>query len=188
MLEMLFVVAITGVIAAIAVPMMANTMGFLHLDGDARDLRNTVSLARMQAAANFVQARVFVDTSVNGYHIELQNGAGWAATQAGITYLSTSSESYSFGVVSASPPNTQGPILQAPACLNNANPPTAIANTRCIVFNSRGIPIDNTGAPVGTYALYLTDGSAVYGVTVSATSSIKLWRTQPTANPAWVQQ
>ena len=115
LLEILFVVAITGVIAAIAVPMMANTMGFLHLDGDARDLRNTVSLARMQAAANFVQSRIFLDTSVNGYHIETrQNGGAWTA-QGGITYLSTASESYSFGVVNAAPPNTQGAITQSPA-------------------------------------------------------------------------
>ncbi len=183
----MFVIAITGVLCAIAVPMMSNTMGFLHLDGDARNLKNAVSLARMQAAANFVQSRLYLDTSVNAYHLETQSGAGWTA-QGGITYLSTSTESYSFSVVNTAPPNTQGAIAQAPACLNNATPATAIANTRCIMFNSRGIPIDATGAPTGIYALYLTDGSAVYGVTVSATSAIRLWRTQPTVIPTWVQQ
>ena len=187
LIEILFVCAITGVVSAIAVPMMANEMGFLRLDGDARSLKNAVSLARMTAAANFEQTRLFLDTSVNGYHLETQSGAGWT-TQGGTTYLSTAAESYSFGVVGSSPPNTQGAIAQAPACLNNASPATPIANSRCIVFNSRGIPIDSTAAPTGVDALYMTDGIAVYGLTVSATSSIKLWRTEPTVTPTWVQQ
>ena len=44
----------------------------------------------------------------------------------------------------------------------------AIANTACIMFNSRGVPIDSTFAPTGDDALYVTDGMAVYGVTVAA--------------------
>jgi hypothetical protein len=56
------------------------------------------------------------------------------------------------------------------------------------MFNSRGIPVDSTGAPVASGALYLTDGSAVYGVTVAATGMIRLWRTFPYATPNWVMQ
>ena len=56
------------------------------------------------------------------------------------------------------------------------------------MFNSRGIPVDATGAPTAVDALYLTDGTAVYGVTVSATSAIVLWRTLPATSPSWSQQ
>ena len=61
----------------------------------------------------------------------------------------------------------------------------AIGNTSCILFNSRGIPVDPAGAPpavgapTGNDAMYLTDGTAVYGETISATGLIKLWRTNP---------
>ena len=63
-----------------------------------------------------------------------------------------------------------------------------------IVFNSRGVPIGPSGAPTGTEppiatdALYVTDGSAVYGATVSATGMIRLWQTRPTATPTWTLQ
>ena len=188
-LELLVVVAIIGVISAIAVPQMSGLMGFLKIDGDARSLKNSVSLARMQAAANFAQTRIYLDTSTNGYHIETlpATAAAWSVS-GGTTYLSANNESYGYGPVGTAPPNTQNPIAQAPACLNTATPPAAIANTRCIVFNSRGIPIDSTGAPTPNYALYLTDGSSVYGVTISATSAIKLWKTKSQGTPSWVQQ
>jgi prepilin-type N-terminal cleavage/methylation domain-containing protein len=190
MIELLIVVGLIGVISAIAIPQMAGLMGFLKLDGDARSLKNSVSLARMQAASNFSQTRLFLDTSTNGYHIETlapTAGAVWSVT-GGTTYLSASGESYSFGAVATPPPNTQGAVAQAPACTDTATPPAAIANSRCIVFNSRGIPIDGTGAPTANDAFYMTDGSNVYGLTVSATSTIRLWKTPAQAAPSWVQQ
>lgn len=189
MIEILIVLGIIGVISAIAIPQAAGLMGFLKLDGDARDLKNAASLARMQAASNFAQTRLYLDTSTNGYHIEIMpsTAAAWSVS-GGTTYLSANNESYAFGAVATPPPNTQTGIGQAPACKNTASPPADIANTRCIIFNSRGIPIDSTGAPYGNYAMYLTDGSNVYGLTVSATSSIKLWKTKSQATPSWVQQ
>lgn len=189
MIEILVVVGLIGVISAIAIPQMAGLMGFLKLDGDARALKNAVSLTRMQAAANFAQTRLYLDTSTAGYHIEsMPSTATTWSVSGGTTYLSASNESYSFGVVSTAPPNTQSPIAQAPACMDTATPPAAIANSRCIVFNSRGIPIDATGAPTASDAFYITDGSTVYGLTLSATSSIKLWKTAAQATPSWIQQ
>ena len=41
-------------------------------------------------------------------------------------------------------------------------------------------------APTGIDALYVTDGTAVYGVTVAATGMLRLWRTLPVATPTWV--
>ena len=183
------VVGIIGVISAIAVPMMANALGFFHLDGDARSLKNAVSTTRMQAAANFSETRLFLDYPTSGYHLETKasNAAPWVA-QGGTTYLSSNGETYAFGPVATPPPNTQAAIAQAAPCLNNASPPAPMANTSCLVFNSRGIPIDATGAPTGGNALYLTDGQTVYGLTVSATSSIQLWKTASQAVPTWVAQ
>jgi prepilin-type N-terminal cleavage/methylation domain-containing protein len=188
LIEIMVVVAVTGVISAIAVPMMSNTLGNFRLSGDARGLTNAVSLTKMQAASNFTQARLYLDLSVNGYHTEIWQKTGtpaWVA-QGGTSYLSQATESYGFGAVSTAPPNTQGTIGQATQCLDASL--HAIANTACILFNSRGIPIDSTNAPTAAYALYATDGTAVFGVTVSATSSIRLWRTNPSATPSWVQQ
>jgi hypothetical protein len=49
------------------------------------------------------------------------------------------------------------------------------------------VPVDATGAPI-VDALYLTDASAVYGVTVSASGMVRMWRTPPRSTPSWVLQ
>src|SRR5438105_2974212 len=65
LLELLVVVALIGVVSAIAVPMMSNTLGDFRLRGDARGLTNAVSLAKLRSASNFTQARLFVDLSTS---------------------------------------------------------------------------------------------------------------------------
>jgi prepilin-type N-terminal cleavage/methylation domain-containing protein len=188
LLELLVVVAITGIVAVIAVPMMANTLKTFRIDGDARGLENSLSLARMQAASTFLQTRLYVDLAAGTYHTESRPSSGSWTAQGATTYLSAANESYGFGSVSSAPPNTQTTISQAPQCLNNASPAQPISGTACVMFNSRGIPVDATGSAYGADALYVTDGTAVYGVTVSATSTIKLWRTNATSTPTWAAQ
>lgn len=194
LLEVLMVVGISTVVAAIAVPMMKNTIGDFKLSGDARGLTNAVSLAKLRAASDFSQSRLYVDRDARSYHVEVWSKTAvppdWV-TEGGVTSLS-SSDIFSFSVVGAPPPNTQAAITQAPACLTRTG--AAIANTYCILFNSRGIPVDSAGvppavgAPTGNDAIYVTDNTAIFGVTISATGMIKLWRTNPLTVPAWVLQ
>jgi len=187
-LETLFVVALIGIISVIAVPMAGNAIANFKITGDVRSVSNGVSLAKMRAASDFSRVRLYVDLSSRTHKLQVWSKASptccWV-TESGLTYLS-SSTSLSYGIVSTPPPNTQGTIGQALACTNDAG--ANIANTACIMFNSRGVPIDNTFAPYSDDALYVTDGTAVYGVTVAATGMIRTWRTQPTATPTWVLQ
>jgi prepilin-type N-terminal cleavage/methylation domain-containing protein len=187
-LEILFVIAITGVVAAIAAPMAGNMMGNFRLSGDARSIWNAVSLAKLRASSDFTKTRVFVDLNANSFHIEIWQKTAtppaWVM-EGGITSLSNP-DILGFGAVTSPPPNTQAAIAQAPACLDAGNNP--IGNSACVLFNSRGIPVDATNSPTTADALYVTDGTAIYGVTVSATGQNRLWRTGPTATPAWVLQ
>jgi prepilin-type N-terminal cleavage/methylation domain-containing protein len=193
LLELLLVVGLTTVIAAIAVPMMSNTIGDFRIRGDARALNSAVSLAKLRAASAFTQTRLYVDLSANTFHVESWQKTGTPAwvTEGGTTTLSTN-DTFSQGVVATPPSSTQTTIGQAANCVGTTG--TAIANTACVLFNSRGIPVaasgapPNVGAPTGNDALYVTDGTAVYGVTVSATGQIQLWRTNPLATPSWVLQ
>ncbi|HET7075296.1 MAG TPA: hypothetical protein VFI55_14605 [Mycobacterium sp.] len=140
----------------------------------------------MRAASIFGRERLYVDLAARSYRQETwdKTTSAWIADGAS-AYLSQN-VNYSFGVVGAPPPNTQAAIAQSPACKNNAG--TAdIANTACIIFNSRGLPIDNAGQPF-VYGLYVSDGTAVYGVTVSATGTVRMWRTPPRTVPAWSMQ
>jgi Tfp pilus assembly protein FimT len=186
MVEVLLVLAVIAILAGMAFPMLGNMLGFFRLHGDARSMTSAVSLARMQAASNFSRTRVYFDFATRSYHTEIKTPTtNWTA-RGNTQYLSTSIESYSYSPVSTAPSNTQGAIGQASACLDNAG--QAIANTACVVFNSRGIPIDSTGAPTGANAIYITDGTVVYGITVSATSIIRTWRTTATSTANWVRQ
>jgi hypothetical protein len=95
-------------------------------------------------------------------------------------------DAFSFGVTATAPPNTQTTIAQAPPCLDNLG--AAIDGTACVVFNSRGLPVDATGAPTGIDAFYLTDNVALYGITISATGMLRMWRTPARSAPTWALQ
>ena len=180
------VVAIMGVLAAITVPMSGNTIRYLKLSGDARELSNATAVAKMRAAAKFTQSRLFLDITGRAFYVQTLRQDGGRPTvgrrRAASTSLS-STVNFGYGPVATPPPNTQTTIGQAPLCKNNASPPVDIANTACIIFNSRGIPVDSTGSPTGMDAVYVTDGIAVYGITVAATGFIRTWQTNYTSTP-----
>lgn len=185
LVEILLVVGLIGVVSAIAVPMMGNTMKFFRVSGDARSAANSIQLAKMRAASVFGRVRLYADLSTNTFHLETfdKTTSKWVV-DGGTTHLSLG-VAFGFGAVATPPVNTQPAIAQAPLCQSNAVPPVDIANTACIIFNSRGTPIDSTGAPSSIGALYMTDGTAVYGITLSATGFVRSWRTGPTAIPSW---
>ena len=188
LVELLMVVGIMGVLAVIAVPMSSNTLKYLKLSGDARDLANATAVTKMRAAARFTQARLYLDLGGRTFYIQtFDKTAGTWNTEGGATSLSNT-VTFGYGPIATAPPNTQTTIGQAVQCMNTAPTPAPIANTACIIFNSRGIPVDTTGSPIGTDAVYVTDGTAVYGITVAATGFIRTWQSNYTATPSWTIQ
>jgi prepilin-type N-terminal cleavage/methylation domain-containing protein len=189
LIELLLVLAIMGVLAAMAVPMSGNAVRYIRISGDARDISNALSVTKMRAASKFTKARLLVDVSSKTYYVQMYDKTAntWTA-ETGTTTLS-SYVSFGYGSVGTPPSNTQTAIGQASACYDTATPPAAIANTACVLFNSRGLPVvDSTGSPTGDYALYISDGTFVYAVTVAATGFIRTWRTNATSTPSWSQQ
>lgn len=194
LIETMMVVLIIGVLAVITVPMTGNAVRFLKVSGDARDLTNATAVAKMRAAAKFTQSRLYIDISGKTFFIQTFDKTvtvpcptGCWVTETGTTSLS-STVSFGYGPVTGPPANTQTTIGQAPLCMNTAATPVAIANTACIIFNSRGLPVDATGSPYGDDAVYITDSTAVYGITVAATGFVRLWRTNYASTPSWSLQ
>jgi prepilin-type N-terminal cleavage/methylation domain-containing protein len=192
LIELLVVVGITTVVAAMSVPMMSNVISNFKLSGDAHAVSSAVALAKLRAASDFSQARLYVDLAGRSYHVETWTKTGVPAwtTEGGSTSLSNG-VTFSFGASTSPPPSSQAVIGQANACVTSAG--AAIGNTACILFNSRGIPVDpagappNVGAPTGNDAIYLTDGTAVFGITVSATGLSKTYR-QNASQSTWTLQ
>jgi Tfp pilus assembly protein FimT len=185
LVDTLAVVAVVGLVIAMALPVTASSMAAYRFRGDGQGFSNAVGLAKMRAGARFSRARIYVDLAANTYSIQTwdKTAAAWVV-DGGVHPLSRG-VTFGFGALTAPPPNSQAAIGQSPACTDDDG--DAIANTSCIVFNSRGIPITAAGAPTGGNAIYITDGSAVYAVTITATPLIRFWWS-PAHAAAWVEQ
>lgn len=158
-------------------PSTGRTLADLRLSGDARGVHNAVALAKMRAAAHFTRERIYIDRTTNTYHLEFwDKAAGDWANEVDPTVTLQTGVSFGYGAIAAAPPSTQSSLGMSPVCKTKTG--TDISNTSCIVFNSRGIPIDGSGNITGNSALYLTDGAAAWGVTLSATPLIRLWWTK----------
>jgi Tfp pilus assembly protein FimT len=205
-LELLVVVAMSVIITAIAIPSYLNTAAYLRAAGDLRALNGETAQAKMRAAANFTHARVYADLGGNAYQLQVWYKAGnagagcWVAdsdpTNTCLTYTSghpsgtafnlSQGVTFGFGTLAKGPTPGQPTPTQAAASLDNSNASLG-TTTACIVFNSRGIPIDNSNSPISSGALYLTNGTVVNGVTVSATGSIQAW-SSPATSAYWSGQ
>ena len=162
-------------LAAFVLPFTRTALTAMNLTSDARNVSSATGLAKMRAAAFFTKARLYIDLSGGTFRVERwRKGAapGWV-TEGPVSPLSPT-VTFGFAGLGSAPPNTQGAIAQAPTCLDNTEQP--IANTACVVFNSRGIPVDSTNTPFAGGAVYMSDGATVFGVTISAGGLIRLWR------------
>ena len=194
MLEIAVVITVGIILSAMAIPKINALVRGYRSVGDARSLAEEVSLAKMRAAADFTESRVFADFSTNQYRVEIWNRTSncWMTegdTQCSANYTSPNTPPstllltnviFGDGTLSSPPSNTQPTLAQAPACQTDAQTSSQsagnVANSACVVFNSRGIPVDNTLTATSNDALYVTDSNSVYGVTVLATGLIQTWR------------
>ena len=189
LIEVLVVVALIGIVAAMVVPQTNSMMSGYKLKGNAEALNNMIALAKMRAAAQFSRARVRADLGARTFQLQTWNKTDetWV-TEGGVMTLADG-VTFGFAAIGAPPPDTQDAIGQSPPCTDDGG--GAIADTACITFNSRGMPVTNAQPPVGVLtgnsALYITDGTAVYGSTVTTTPFIKSWWSA-NANNQWVRQ
>jgi Tfp pilus assembly protein FimT len=205
-LEALVVVAVMAILAGLVIPRWMVVQRYLRVSGDARGLAGSLNVAKMRAGSDFTRTRVFVFTGANPfYRVDIWNktAACWIPDSAlqlaancigGNTapggYATSMSQGVTPGIsgVGAAPPLETGAALaQAPACGDSAG--GTIGNTACVVFNSRGFPVDNAGAPVAApRSFYITDNNLVYNVTVNSMGLIHVWSTDANGNGAWAKR
>jgi Tfp pilus assembly protein FimT len=198
-LELLIVMAISFIIAALAIPGYNTIRRTLRITGDGRDLNAAINQAKLEGASSFTQARLYADLGANTFHIETWNKTAgcWQTVNdpnnpctAATSPVQNLSPGVTFGFagVSAPPPSTQPTLGQARKCRAlAAGTGSAVApNTACVVFNSRGITIDPVSAtPTGANALYITDNNAVYAITVGATGVTQVWTIGANGSGSW---
>lgn len=205
-LELLVVMMITAIAAALAIPGYNSITRSLRISGDARNLNAAINQAKLQAASNFTRSRVYVDLVGNTFHVDTWNKAGnggagcWQTVNdpANACGSSTSPvQSLSSGVtfgyanVGSPPPNTQSQISQgtsATSCSSrNGHAYGVVSNTNCVMFNSRGLAIQpgNWSPITNADAIYITDNNMVYAVTVGATGVSQVWAVSASGSASW---
>lgn len=189
LIEVLVVCALIGIVAAMVVPQTTSMMAGYKLKGNAEALNNMVMLAKMRAGSKYSRARVRADLGARTFQLETWNKttSQWEP-DGGVMQLGEA-VTFGFAGIGTPPPNTQAVIGQSGPCTDDLG--ANVANTACITFNSRGMPVQNVLPPAGTVisnsALYITDGAAVYGTTVTMTPFITFWWSRNASNQ-WVRQ
>ena len=194
LIDLLVVIALIGIVTAIALPSAASTSRGFRMKGNAQSIANLVALAKMRAAAVYSRTRIRADLADRSLRLELwvptdpaDKTIGSWVPEGGEVQLSSGVE---FGVAERTDPpaNTQAALGQSPECTaNDALSGDTVPGTACIVFNSRGIPVNADGDPMGGNALYITDGTGVYGTTITATPLVRQWWANSSTGQ-WVKQ
>jgi prepilin-type N-terminal cleavage/methylation domain-containing protein len=181
LIELMCTMVLLVTLAAFVLPFTRTTLSAMNLSSDARNLASATALAKMRAAAEFSKARVYVNLGAKSFWVERwQKTApiGWVSE--GVVTSLASNVNFSFAGATTPPPNTQAAIGQATGCLDNAG--VAIAGTACIVFNSRGVPVDSLNVPTPNGAFYVSAAQTIYGVTAGAGGLIQLWQNNIISN------
>jgi Tfp pilus assembly protein FimT len=167
-IELLINATVISTLAAISLPSYTTALANQRLSGDATNINSQLAVVRMRSASLFTRGRLTINPSAGTYQSEIYNKTTNSWVLEGGTQRLASGISFSYGSIHI-PAGSQVPIAQSTT----------------ILFNSRGIPIDNSGTPTGNRAVYITDGSGHYrAITVSASSLTNIWRYQA---PAWVK-
>jgi len=203
MIELLIVVAVGLVIAGFAIPSYITARRNYRIAGDARHMKSELLLAKMRAAARFTRTRVRFDFGARTFQTDFwdKGGDAWMPIAiAGPTNLSQG-VNFGFGSMTDPPTNpedgtpTQTTLEMPPICKEGAggtpDDPGAgadVADMACIVFNSRGFPVDDAGTLNGERAIYVTDGNAVEGATLSVTGIARIWRGDSSDATYWIKR
>jgi prepilin-type N-terminal cleavage/methylation domain-containing protein len=185
LVEIMVAMAVLGILGAFAVPMVDSATSGIKLRDQAHAIADLIGLAKLRATSEFSRSRLYVDLADESYVIQVWDAdAGeWVSEQAAVQL--PFGISFGWGDLDEPPPNTQDALAFAQECVDKDG--DAIDHTACIMFNSRGIPIDKDNSPIGGNAFYLTDGTGVRAVTVTATPLIRRWWSSA-AQPNWVRE
>jgi prepilin-type N-terminal cleavage/methylation domain-containing protein len=201
LLELMIVVMMALIIAGFAIPAFLQTLRNFRIMGDIRDINGEILLAKMRAAANFTWARVYFDFDnrrfVSQMWCKTENSlcdAGdidtWKNVNVGGPQNLSTSVSFGFGAMTLDPNGDA--IAQAPTCrTGTAGDPGGggdeAGNSACIMFNSRGFPVDNAGTATAADAVYITDGAQIQGATVSITGLTRTFRADNYVPDVWTR-
>jgi prepilin-type N-terminal cleavage/methylation domain-containing protein len=197
MVEILLVVAVIGVIAAMAIPQAYQAVKAYRLHADASALAGQLNVARLRAASQFAPYRVVISTASGTYWREKLCGDTSTSVDSACTspYNGLTTPDIESGTQYALEGDTFSSCR--PAFLSGSGYPGTIQadpspcpNPLDIYFNTRGAPVDGSGNPLGNggAVVYVSNqNNLVDAVTVAIGGSVTVWNWDPGSN-AWMKR
>jgi len=161
MLEMLSALMIMGVTAAMALPSAVNALRDYKLHTDATAIASYLNVARMRSAAQMAPYRINLNVGNGTYTIEKLCGASLSSVDPACTssYAAFTTPKLEYGTQYVAQGNTLASCRPAGVALypdGVTADPSPCPVTLQVYFNTRGSPVDSTGAPK-SYAVYLSN-------------------------------
>jgi len=176
MLELLFVIAIIMIIAAMAIPNYINYLRNYRIRNDANSIVGLLMIARMRASNDFARTAVSCDASVTPAVCSIYSSQFNPSTTPNCTVTSSAwtkepqQYTLSSAVKFAIPTGVSGVGGQS----SPAQGESGQVNPYTIYFNSRGWPFDCSSGnttPYSGFAYYLQDAPGVFSMAVSVDTS-----------------
>jgi prepilin-type N-terminal cleavage/methylation domain-containing protein len=148
LLELLIVIVILAIVAAFAIPSALNSLRAYKLHSDAAALAAQMNVARFRATSQFTPYRLSISTANGTYTVErLSTSYGSPVAELGPVNIYSGN-----AFVTANPGGSTYP--------GTITGGTAVTN---FYFNTRGMPVDNTGNPIanGGAVIYLTNNAGL---------------------------
>jgi len=197
LLELLVVVIILGIIAAVALPSALNSLKNYRLHSDATALSGYLNVARMRAAAKYAPYRVIVNISARTYTMERLCGMTPSSVDPACTaspgisapYAQFTTRQFEGGTqyamlgdsfLSCRPSGVT--VLPGAITADAAGCPSGGPDPVQIHFNTRGLPVDSAGNPLtnGGAIIYLSNqNNLVDAITISMGGRVAVWNWDP---------
>jgi len=197
MLELLVVVTMIGIIAAMAIPQAYQALKSYRLHAEATGLAGQLNVARMRAASQFAPYREVINTTSGTYwHEKL---CGDTATSADAACTSPYHALTTAGIEGGTQYAKQGNTFSScrPVSISGSSYPGTIQadpspcpNPLEIYFNTRGVPVDSSGSPLGNggAVIYLRNqNNLVDAVTVAIGGAVIIWNWDAGSN-TWAKR
>jgi len=156
LIELSVLLAITGILAAISVPMLTSSLADMQLISDARNIATSMTHAKLGAISQLTHYRLSFALDQNEWSIEKwDRTSGQYALQKNPLKLGLGAGASGIAFHSSSP--------TSPAGYPSTSSPT-------VTFNSRGIPVE------GSSIVYLSNDEENFAVSASISGKIQVWR------------
>jgi prepilin-type N-terminal cleavage/methylation domain-containing protein len=197
MLEMLVVVTVAGIVAAMVIPQAYHAAKAYRLHADASALADQLNIARMRSASQFAPYREVINVSSGTYWREKLCGDTSTSTDSACT--SAYNALTTAGIEGGTQYALEGDSFSScrPAFLGTSSFPGTIQAdpSPCtdpieIYFNTRGAPVDSSGDPLtngGAVVYFRNQYNLVDAVTVSIGGAVAVWNWD-TASSSWVKR